>query len=114
MSPRHSRAALPQVDDIEGQDLAIDRRQAALPTRHMALPSAPHRPVDRPSISTIDPDGVCKIRSADIHLALGVFAMAGDTVLKEHGPAGCNLLGGCIGDSSAGEAAHESDDVVHG
>src|SRR3546814_16128161 len=45
----------PLVEQEQGQDLAVDRAQAMLPGRHLALSSLINRLVDRADVPPIDP-----------------------------------------------------------
>src|SRR3546814_7751821 len=56
----------PLVEQEQGQDLAVDRAQAMLPGRHLALSSLINRLVDRADVATIDPALVRQVRRAEL------------------------------------------------
>ena len=86
---RRSWPRLPEIEEIEGEDLALDRRQPALPGRHLALQAAPDVDVDRRSRrrhgSSTGRSGWAHRRSV---LPLAVRAVAGGAVGREHRLAG--------------------------
>src|SRR3546814_7216888 len=79
----------PLVEQEQGQDLAVDRAQAMLPGRHLALASLINRLVDRADVATIDPALVRQVRRAELLAAASLLAVADDAVGREHlAPAG--------------------------
>ena len=70
---------------IGGHLLDLDIRQTLIPRRHDAKPRLGDLADDRFLASTVKPDLVGEIGSAQRRLALAQLAMAGDAVLGEEG-----------------------------
>src|SRR5690606_9451649 len=76
------------IDQIERENLAVERGQTALPGRHVALPSAPDGGIDRVRIAAVDPRGIGEVRRSKLGVALAVLAMAGHAIIGEDRLAG--------------------------
>ena len=101
-----------EIEQIERKNFAVERRKSSFPARHLALPAAPHRRVDRLGVAAVDPESIRQIRPAEIGFALGVVTMAGDAIGGEDGLAGVDFRRRhFLCDSRIGKAAHIIHDV---
>src|SRR5882672_9331320 len=108
-SLRRCRSSFPptEIEQIKRKYLAVERRKSPLPAWHLALPATPHRVGDRLGIAAVDPEPIRQIRPAEIGFALGVLAMAGDAIGREHGLARVDLCSRhFLCDRRIGKAAH--------
>ena len=56
----------PQIDEIEREDLALERRQPAFPGRHVALPPAHTSCMIASAIAAVDPELVGQVRAPEL------------------------------------------------